>query len=63
MTQQPLLIWLTLDEDTVIKWAEADAGATVADLAVGQVVEAELSGPVMESYPYRSSAAKVTIVK
>ncbi|NLW17166.1 MAG: copper amine oxidase N-terminal domain-containing protein [Firmicutes bacterium] len=62
-TQHPMLIWLTLDEQTVIEWAESDQQATFADLAVGQTVEAALSGPVMESYPCQGGATKVTIVK
>lgn len=59
--KQPMLIWLTLDEDTPIIWAKSGEAASVSDLAVGQTVEAELSGPVMESYPCQGGASRVTI--
>lgn len=59
--KQPMLIWLTLDEDTLIIWAKSGEAASVSDLAVGQTVEAELSGPVMESYPCQGGASRVTI--
>ncbi|MGI6344146.1 MAG: stalk domain-containing protein [Bacillota bacterium] len=58
----PMPIWLAIDVETAISWQSGEA-ATAADLAVGQVVEAELSGPVMESYPYQGNASKVTIMK
>jgi hypothetical protein len=60
---EPMLIWLTIDEDTAITWAESGEEATAADLAVDQAVEAELSGPVMESYPCQGVATKITITK
>lgn len=57
---EPMLIWLRLNDSTVITVGEA--AGTLADLTVGAEVIVELSGPIMESYPAQGGAASILVV-
>src|SRR5690606_6260103 len=46
---EPMLIWLTISDETQITVGEG--AGTAADLEVGREVVVELSGPILESYP------------
>jgi len=58
---EPLLVWLYFHEDTKITWAKGEA-AQSADLAVGQQISAQLSGPMLTSYPARAGADSIIIL-
>lgn len=58
---EPSLIWVSISDDTKI--TAGDQPATTADLAVGQAVEVQLAGPVLESYPAQAGAAAIRVVR
>lgn len=58
---EPMLIWLTVSDETAITVGE-EAG-TAADLQVGAQIIAELTGPILESFPARGGAASITVVQ
>lgn len=62
---EPLLVWITLGENTqiAIEQSGKDHAGVVSDLKVGQKVNVELSGPMLESYPAQAAAASVRILK
>ncbi|KAF0195765.1 MAG: hypothetical protein FD169_1253 [Bacillota bacterium] len=58
-----MLIWLTVNKDTVIT-LETAAGCTdgaISDLVVGKGIVAKLTGPIMKSYPAQGTAASILI--
>ena len=69
---EPLLIWLSVNEDTKIciveapePGAELDEGtqAQFADLKVGQKVRVNIEGPILESYPAQGTVSAIWILK
>lgn len=62
---EPYLIWLTVSEDTALRWGNrwTKRLVNVSDLEVGQSVEVELAGPVMESYPAQGSASLIIVLE
>jgi len=62
---EPYLIWLTVSEDTALRWGNRWTKRLVrpSDLAVGQSVEVELAGPIMESYPAQGSAGLIVVLE
>lgn len=55
---EPLLVWITIDEDTQIA---IEQSGEVSDLKIGQKVTVELSGPMLESYPAQAAGSSVRI--
>lgn len=56
----PMLIWLTISDETQITVGEG--AGTAADLEVGREVVVELSGPILESYPAQGGAASILVM-
>ncbi|HHW99298.1 MAG TPA: copper amine oxidase N-terminal domain-containing protein [Firmicutes bacterium] len=59
----PMLIWLTIADDSKVLWAETQEPGSMDDFAIGLKIEAALTGPVLESYPAQGGTNKVTILK
>lgn len=57
---EPMRIWLTVSDETQIT-VNGNPG-TWADLAPGAQVVAELTGPILESYPARGGAASIQVI-
>lgn len=62
---EPYLIWLTVSQDTALRWGNrwTKRLVQVSDLQVGQSVEVELTGPLMESYPAQGSASLIVVLE
>lgn len=56
---EPMRLWLTVTAETKITVGEA--AGTVADLTAGAEVVAELTGPILESYPAQGRAASIQV--
>ncbi|BAD39684.1 stalk domain-containing protein [Symbiobacterium thermophilum] len=57
---EPMLIWLTVSDDTQITVGEG--AGTAADLQVGAEVIVSLSGPILESFPARGGADSIQVL-
>jgi hypothetical protein len=62
---EPLLVWISIMDDTqiVVEQSGKDHAGKAADLKVGQKVNVELTGPMLESYPAQAAGASVRILK